>query len=845
MVIAGHLGRQEVWVAESGRNAPCACGSGRKAKHCCGVAGRQDLAGPSTASGISQPLGWTGLLGDELSEVERQIVRAAGTGGVVDLRVGGDRAGSDPASGALWGVERTVRAGLLAELVTGVRHPETGRLRAIRLFGAKVVGELDLASSTVLCPLVLGGCYFAEVIDLWTAEAPVVSLMGCHMPGLEAGGLRTRGHLMLGGVWAAGTVVLSGARIGGQLDLSGARLANPKGVALLADELVVDMGMFCRDGFTAEGEVRLNGARIGGVLDFGHAALSNEDETALSANGLTVAGSLEAKSEFSATGAVWLFGAHIGGNLHISGAHMTNPEGMAFVGDQLVTERSLIGLGFAAEGEVHLSGARIGGSLMLQDAKLTNPHGEVALKATLIAVEQDVECIGLSAQGEVHLSGAQIGGYFMLDGAHLAHGGKKALSMDNMKVGQGVYCRHGFTTQGEMRMVGAEFRELILDGAMLSNTGGAALAADGISVTRDVACTEGFAATGEVRLPYGHVAGSLYLQGATLVNPRGRALTSDQLTVKQSMRCEGLSAKGQVSLLAVSVGGQLVFAGAELINPDGYALLAQNARVALDMACSDGFTVEGGVDLTHAQIDGRLDLDGAKLTGHDEMALDLEAARIGRLRLSPAETEGRVDLTDARVGELVDDPSTWPADLELVGLVYETLDSAEEVSVRERLRWLTLHTGGYRPQPYDQLAAAYRNEGDEEAARKVAIAKQRQRRSQLNPLGRAWNWLLYVTVGYGYRTWWAGMWLAALTVAGSWAFNLAYPGDFVPVGDSPPEFHPVAYTLDTVLPIIDLGQQRAWAAQGVAMYASWVFIAAGWVLTSAVVAGVTGVLKRE
>jgi hypothetical protein len=840
----GSLGQLEVRVAESGRNAPCACGSGRKTKHCCGVAGRHDgAAGPPMLARASQPRG-SALLADDLTETEQLVVRAAGTGEVVDLGVGSDRRGQDPARGAQWGMERTVRAGLLAELVTGVRQPETG-LRAVWLAGAKVVGELDLSSSTVLCPLMLVGCYFDEVVDLWSAETSVIGFMSCQVPGFEAGGLRTRGHLMLGGLSTAGRVALGGARIGGQLDLSGAHLADPKGVALLADELVVDLGMYCREGFTAEGEVRLNGARIGGGLDFGGAALSNADGSALSAKGLAVAGNMAADRGFSATGTVALWGAHIGGDVDISGAQVTNPEGMAFVGHQLVTGGSLIGLGFTAEGEVHLSGARIGASLMLGDARLTNPNGEVALLASLMTVEQDVECIGLSAQGEVYFNGAHVRGLINLDGAHFSHDGEKALSMDGMKVGFGVYCRDGFTTQGEMRMVGAEIRELNLDGATLSNPGGAALAADGISVTRDVTCEQGFAATGEVRLPFGHVAGSLLLKGANLVNPQGCALLLDQLTVKQSVRCEGLSAKGEVSLLVVSVGGQLVFAGAELINPAGYALVAQNARVALDMACSAGFTAEGEVHLTQAQIGGGLDLDGAKLTGHGGTALDLGAAQIGRLQLSPAETHGRVNLTNARVGELLDDPSTWPADLELDGLVYETLDNVEDISVRDRLSWLTRHKGGYKPQPYDQLAAAYRNKGDEEAARQVAIAKQRQRRTQLNPLGRAWNWLLYVTVGYGYRTWWAGIWLAALTVAGSWAFKLAYPDDFVPVGDAPPRFHPVAYTLDTVLPIIDLGQKRAWAAQGVAMYASWVFIAAGWVLTSAVVAGITGVLKRD
>jgi hypothetical protein len=39
--------------------------------------------------------------------------------------------------------------------------------------------------------------------------------------------------------------------------------------------------------------------------------------------------------------------------------------------------------------------------------------------------------------------------------------------------------------------------------------------------------------------------------------------------------------------------------------------------------------------------------------------------------------------------------------------------------------------------------------GHEEAARRVAIAKQRHRRQVLNPASKMWNWLLYLTIGYG------------------------------------------------------------------------------------------------
>ena len=48
-----------------------------------------------------------------------------------------------------------------------------------------------------------------------------------------------------------------------------------------------------------------------------------------------------------------------------------------------------------------------------------------------------------------------------------------------------------------------------------------------------------------------------------------------------------------------------------------------------------------------------------------------------------------------------------------------------------------------------------------------------------------------------------------------------------------------------MLPIVSLGQKNAWQPQGSALYWSWALTGAGWVLTTAVVAGLTGILKRN
>jgi hypothetical protein len=51
--------------------------------------------------------------------------------------------------------------------------------------------------------------------------------------------------------------------------------------------------------------------------------------------------------------------------------------------------------------------------------------------------------------------------------------------------------------------------------------------------------------------------------------------------------------------------------------------------------------------------------------------------------------------------------------------------------------------------------------------------------------------------------------------------------------------------LDVLLPVVDLGQQTAWTPNGVARWFTWASILAGWVLTTAVVAALSGLLKGD
>ena len=128
---------------------------------------------------------------------------------------------------------------------------------------------------------------------------------------------------------------------------------------------------------------------------------------------------------------------------------------------------------------------------------------------------------------------------------------------------------------------------------------------------------------------------------------------------------------------------------------------------------------------------------------------------------------------------------------------------------------------------------------------KGILPKELSRRTELTWPGKVWNSLLYVTVGYGYRNWLAAVWLGALLVLGSLVFASAYPAHMHSAAPVVPSFQPIIYALDVMLPIVNLGQQQAWIPQGPALACSWLLTGTGWILTTAVVAGLTNALKRD
>jgi hypothetical protein len=217
----------------------------------------------------------------------------------------------------------------------------------------------------------------------------------------------------------------------------------------------------------------------------------------------------------------------------------------------------------------------------------------------------------------------------------------------------------------------------------------------------------------------------------------------------------------------------------------------------------------------------------------------------GELTVRPAARPGgAVRLGQAQAATFADSAELWAAEggVELAGFCYDQLHDSREVDVRTRLRWIEKVMPDYAPGPYEQLAAAYRRAGDEEHAQKVVIARHRRRYAEADPVERVWGALQRWTVGFGYRPWLAVFWLVLFAVLGG-AWFATHPPPPVDEGQNP-AFNPWLFSADTLLPIVNLGQDGYWRLNGASQWIASGLVAVGWILATTAAASAARVLKR-
>ena len=238
----------------------------------------------------------------------------------------------------------------------------------------------------------------------------------------------------------------------------------------------------------------------------------------------------------------------------------------------------------------------------------------------------------------------------------------------------------------------------------------------------------------------------------------------------------------------------------------------------------------------------------------------------------------RQSISKARVGFLVDEEKSWPApgNLLIDGFTYDGFAPDSPTDLQTRLRWISLQPrtpGVFNPQPYRQLAKAYRESGLENDATSVLVAAEDVRYARYGWRGRLLGGFLRATIGYGHRPlraidWSLGVvlfgWLMISIAKRAGVMRLTWPETTPPPsGDPTAGLNPLLYSLDVFLPFVNLHQEHYWwpdatvtgecallgrdiTIRGWALrYYLWLQIIAGWLLSAIFVAGVTGLIRND
>ncbi len=342
---------------------------------------------------------------------------------------------------------------------------------------------------------------------------------------------------------------------------------------------------------------------------------------------------------------------------------------------------------------------------------------------------------------------------------------------------------------------------------------------------------------------------------------------------------------------SIEVRGSVVFRRAE-VNGE-FRLVA--SQIDSDLDCSDAtFSNPGEIalDMSRTIVKGAFFLKGEART---DGVLAMTGASIGTIHDSQA--------CWPRTGDLLLNRCLYSA----------FIDSP--VDAESRLDWLTRQTPhrwgeDFWPQPYEQLAHVFRDMGHAEDARAVLIVKERlqrhARRSRAsNPLWRIvlalTDGILGLTVAYGRQPLLALVWLWLFWAAGVGIFwNAERVGAFKPnsavvlrspewtlcrvdveqqrfllanrqmvnglardgqtqlscfkeqfEASSYPEFNAWMYSLDALLPVLELDQKAFWrpdpAKEGGGFSIAYFYLQSviGWTLSLLAVAGFSGLVKSS
>jgi hypothetical protein len=549
-------------------------------------------------------------------------------------------------------------------------------------------------------------------------------------------------------------------------------------------------------------------------------------------------------------GIVHFAGSEITGSLFLDGAEL---KGRTVDDNKAETLRALscwnttIGANVfirnaTVKGEANFDMAKIGSSIRATGTTFSNPKSK-SLNGSSATIGFSVFLDEAVTEGQVDFVHAKIGGRLVCAGGTFDYAGyregdkPRALNFDGAQIAGGVFLdlvpetdntpEKLFTARGAVYFHGATIGgDLVCRGGRFINLNGASLVLSSAEIGGSIYLSKGFLSIGEIYGRSVKVQGNFHCRGGSFHDGLTDESTETDRKVRDAIDLERAEIAGCLFLTGIRrFRGRMDLQGA-LAGTFADDTSVWCSNWSKEVTCPaesedwqpkdlpqsfrvDEMVLHGKVGLPPKSR--RTMLEGAKVRR------DFNCIQLDRFIYKAFADDDRVADDDGKpekeIGIKTD--TTWKARCALLQ--------------RQPKDWLD---EDFRTQPFTQCAKILRTMGNRKAARCILHQRERRRilHADVSSLG---FFLRRMTIGlfagYGYKAGRALAAMAALWIVGTIIFGVAYVNGQMRVASeaviasdtyaaaklsTPPKdyepFKPLIYSLDVMLPIIDLSQKHAW-----------------------------------
>jgi len=328
------------------------------------------------------------------------------------------------------------------------------------------------------------------------------------------------------------------------------------------------------------------------------------------------------------------------------------------------------------------------------------------------------------------------------------------------------------------------------------------------------------------------ILSSRFLSNIILDEPFASALSNRVIQIngawyQEEINFDGARIRNFLSLLDSRFDGPIYFRGSDI--DARVELMASwfrnefeifNSTISKDLIIAEA-RFDRGVNLANNIGDMSIVLQDTEFFGYVNLSGSrLNEVVVGTQGQEPVWSEdARLSMRGTFLNILVDSVNSWnglEGKLDLQGLTYQRFtgiadsldastgaESSSERPVGDLIRWLEMQEDRERifiPQPYEQLASALYDLGQNSKADRILYAKNDYWRQHATTplLDKLWLTIKKVVIGYGYQVWLTILWFFLLICAGALVLRFSIQGRNQPL------LQCLLYSLDQAIPLVDL-----------------------------------------